>query len=96
MDRQPPRNRAGYDATGKVPPERISEYFDFERWPDKATKPVQRIELLAILHQLEKGRVQTTWRSRLARFLRRPVNSGPVPATEPTSAEVARGEGTKT
>lgn len=96
QDRQPPAERRGFDATGKVPPERISEYFDFERWPEKAERSVKRLELLAILHQIEKGRVQTTWWSRLRRFLARPVNSGPVPAVEPTTAEVERGEGTPT
>jgi hypothetical protein len=96
QDRQPPADRRGFDARGRVPPERISEYFDFERWPEKAERKVTRLELLALLTQLEKGREQTRFLSRLWRFLRRPVNSGPVPATEPTAAEVERGEGTPT
>lgn len=96
MDRQPPANRRGFDARGQAEPERLSEYFDFERFPDKAEKKVTRNELLAILTRYDQGRRQTTWRSRLWRFLLRPVNSGAVPAVEPTSAEVARGEGTPT
>jgi hypothetical protein len=84
------------DVQGRKLPERISEYFDFERFPEKVDKAVTRIELLAILTQLERGKQEQRWLARLWRFLRRPVNSGPVPATEPTPGEVARGEGTPT
>jgi hypothetical protein len=84
------------DAQGKAYPERLSEYFDFQRWPEKATRPVTRLELLAIITQLEKGREQQSFMRRVWRFLRRPVNSGPVPATEPTQGEVERGEATPT
>jgi hypothetical protein len=84
------------DVRGQKLPERISEYFDFERFPDKTEKAVTRIELLAILTQMERGKKEQRWIARLWRFLRRPVHSGPVPATEPTAGEVARGEATPT
>lgn len=96
MDRQPPAERRGFSATGQAPGERISEYFDFERFPEKASLRVTRLELLAILTQLEKGKTQQRFGSRLWRFLRRPFGDGPVPATEPTRGEVARGEATAT
>lgn len=84
------------DVRGQKLPERISEYFDFERYPEKTEKHVERIELLAILTQIERGKEEQRWTSRLWRFLKRPLGSGPVPATEPTQGEVARGEGTAT
>lgn len=62
--------------------EKISEYFNTER----LTRPVLRGELLAILTQLEKGRVQGTLRSRLWRWLTAKVGSGPVHAVEPPAA----------
>jgi hypothetical protein len=96
MDRQPPAARRGFDATGKPPAERISDYFDFETWPEKAERKVTRIELLAILTQLERGKKEQRFLSRLWRFVRRPVGDGPVPATEPTRGEVERGERTAT
>lgn len=96
VNQQPPGDRRGFDARGRAPGEKLSEYFDFDRWPDKAERKVTRNELLAILTRYDQGKRQTTWWSRLWRFLLRPVNSGAVPAVEPTTAEVERGEGTRT
>lgn len=95
MARMSPEARAQFDARGNVQ-ERISEYFDFERWPDKAKKSVTRLELLAILTQIERGKKEQAFFSRLWRYLRRPPKSGRVPATEPTQGEVERGEATAT
>lgn len=83
------------DVRGGPAPERLSDYFDFQRFPEKGEKSVKRFELLAILTQLERGKSEQRFRSRLWRFLKRPLGSGPVPATEPTDGEVTRGEGVK-
>lgn len=85
--------RAQFDARGQRQ-ERLSEYFDFQRWPDKAKLSVTRLELLALLTQMEKGRSQNRVLARVWRFLKRPLGSGPVPAIEPTPGEIARGEAT--
>lgn len=98
QDRKAPgdQRRGQFDVNGRAPGERISDYFNFQQFPDKAGLKVTRNELLAILTQLERGKSEQRFLSRLWRFLRRPVNSGPVPATEPTAGEVARGEGVAT
>lgn len=74
--------------------ERLSEYFDFDRFPEKADLKVRRNELLAILEQLEKGKAHMAWWRRLWRALKRPVGSGPLPATPATKGEIERGEAT--
>ena len=58
--------------------ERLSEYFDFQRWPEKAAFRVTRNELLAILTQMERAREARTLRGfarRVWRFLKRPLGS---------------------
>jgi hypothetical protein len=92
MPRELHRGNAYADALGRRPPERMSEYFDFERWPEKAERKVTRNELLAVLTQIEKGKQQQRWRSRLWRYLKARVGSGPVHAVEPTQGERERGE----
>lgn len=87
----PEAHRQYADANGQQP-ERLSEYFDFDRFPDKAKMKVTRNELLAIITMLERGKQQQTFAHRLWRFLKGRVNSGPVRATEPTAGEQARGE----
>jgi hypothetical protein len=77
------------DALGRKPPERLSEYFDFQRWPEKAALNVKRIELLAILERDYQMRRQGAWHRVVWRWLRARVGSGPVarvpekPATPP-------------
>lgn len=80
------QRRVAAERAARMNGERISEYFQTE----KLTRPVLRGELLAILTQLEKGRKQGTLRSRIMRFLRAPLGSGPVHRVEPTAGEQAR------
>lgn len=77
MDHLPAR-----DVRGQKLPERMSEYFDFQRWPEKAEMKVTRNELMAWLTQYARASQQMRWYSRLWRFLRAPIGSGPVKATE--------------
>lgn len=67
MKRAP--NRSYADALGKKPPERLSEYFDFQRWPEKGGLTVKRNELLAILTQMQRGREAARWHRRVWRWL---------------------------
>lgn len=63
---------------GRKRPERVGEYFDFQRDPEKATYKVTRIELLAILTQLERAKAARTpsgFAKRVWRFLMRPLGS---------------------
>ena len=79
------------DAKGQAPGERISEYFDFKRFPEKAEKKVTRLELLAILIRQERVRRESSWWYRLWRFLRRPPGAAPATIAS-TEGEKARGE----
>jgi hypothetical protein len=72
QDRLPPRRERV--APGNVRGEggeRLSTYFDFKAYPEKAAMRVTRLELLAVVTQLERNRF---WR-RVWTFLRRPVGS---------------------
>ncbi len=74
------RRATARDIYGKPKPERASDYFDFERSPDKAAMKVTRHELLFFLTQIERARRGMRWYSRLWRFLKAPLGSGPVKA----------------
>lgn len=80
----------------RKPGERLSEYFDFTRWPEKATLPVRRQELLAILDRHFKAQEARRWHRRLWAFLRRPWGSGPTRVVPPTKGEIERGEAAPT
>lgn len=71
--------------------ERLSEYFDFKRFPERANYKVQRYELLAILEQhlrvVEARSARGFWR-RVWRFLKRPVGSKITDETGVESPEV--------
>lgn len=83
------------DAKGRVQ-ERLSEYFDFKGTDgdEKAKRKVTRIELLAILDALEKGKKYNNWRSRLWRFLKARMGTKGTHAVPPTKGEIERGEAT--
>lgn len=71
--------------------ERLSEYFDFNRWPEKAAFRVTRMELLAILEQhfkVTEARRTEGFLRRVGRFLRRPVGSKLTDETGRESPEV--------
>ena len=76
------KRSAARDVYGAKRPETFGEYFDFERWPDKATQKVTRNELVVILDRIERARRQNTLRSRLWRWLKARAGSGPVQAVE--------------
>lgn len=76
MDHQPPRRALG-DASGRAKPERVSEYFDFTTWPEKADRKVTRQELLAILTRRWKVEQDLKWYRRLWRALIAKRGSGP-------------------
>ncbi len=86
---------AHIDARGQKV-ERISEYFDFSGpdGDDKAKLKVRRIELLAILDAIEKGKKHNTPLRRLWRWLRSKRGPGGVHAVPPTQGEIDRGEAT--
>lgn len=87
----PSANRRGFDAQGRAPGERLSEYFDFERWPEKKTKAVTRLELLAILTREYKVKQASTWPRRVWAYLTRPFGSAPATLAT-TKGEAERGE----
>jgi hypothetical protein len=85
--------RPAHDIRGRAPAnaERLSEYFDFQRWPDKATMRVTRLELLAIVTQIERARDARTlggFLRRVWRFLKRPLGSPITDETGVASPEV--------
>lgn len=83
MDHQAPRRRAYADATGRHAPERLSEYFDFTSFPEKAQKGVTRSELLALLTRWHQVQHATKWYRRLWVWLRRKPGSEPPVTPEP-------------
>ncbi len=83
------KRKAFGDIYGRAAGERASEYFDFVRWPDKAERKVTRHELLFFLTQIERAREGMTWRSRIVRFLKAPLGSGPVKAAPPKGDDVS-------
>lgn len=64
-----PRRELG-DAAGRAKGERLSEYFDFRTWPEKADRKVTRAELLAILTQRWLVEREARWYRRLWRYLK--------------------------
>lgn len=89
QDHLPPRRALG-NVKGEGG-ERLTEYFDFQRWPEKATMRVTRIEFLAIITQLERAKEARSlggFLRRLGRFLRRPVGSKITDETGVESPEV--------
>lgn len=71
--------------------ERLSEYFDFKRYPEKAAFRVTRIELLAILEQhfrATEARRLSGFLRRVWRFLTRPLGSKITDETGVESPEV--------
>lgn len=78
LDHQPPRRTLG-DALGRAKPERVSEYFDFRTWPEKADRKVTRQELLAILTRKWKVEQESRWYRRLWRALWAKRGSKPQP-----------------
>lgn len=83
---KPGERRPFGDALGRRPPERLSEYFDFERWPEKAERKVTRLELSAVLTRHFKLMESMKWYRRLWRWLKAKVGSGPVQAIEEKGA----------
>jgi hypothetical protein len=83
--------RSHIDARGRRI-ERLSEYFDFDTDPEKGDKKVTRVELLAVLEAIDRGKRQNTRLRRLWRWLRAPRGSGGVHAVSPTQGEIDRGE----
>jgi len=65
--------------------ERLSEYFDFARWPEKASYKVTRAELLAMLTRQHRVVIESRWYRRLWRWLvsRRGSASNVVPSPPP-------------
>lgn len=76
MDRQPPRRAFG-DARGQPRGEKLSEYFDFVTWPEKADRKVTRQELLALLNRQWQVTHEMRWHRRLWRYLTSRRGSGP-------------------
>jgi hypothetical protein len=72
------------DAFGRSPGEKLSEFFDFERWPEKAEKKVTRHELSVILSQYHRAIRYGAWYMRLWRWLLAKRGSGPVAAVPTT------------
>jgi hypothetical protein len=63
--------------------ERLSEFFDFERFPEKATRKVTRAELLALLTREWAVRRDSRWSRRLWRWLTSKLGSGPLVVPQP-------------
>lgn len=63
--------------------ERLSEYFDFERWPEKADRKVTRIELFALLQRRFAVERDMRWYRRLWRWLRNKMGSGRLVVPQP-------------
>lgn len=79
-----PKRQPLGDATGKIRGERLSEYFDFERWPEKADRKVTRHELSILLNRMIAVQRDQKWTRRLWRWLRAKVGtSGPQIVPEP-------------
>lgn len=79
--------------------EKLSEFFDFNRWPEKMVKKVTRAELLAILDRWHRVNNEQKWYRRLGRWLKAAVGSGPVvigavskPSDEPVNDGAAAEE----
>jgi len=78
---KPPDRKTYVDARGQPIPERLSEYFDFTRFPDKANRIVTRHELSQILVHIERQRPSRRFWRWLTSPLRKPVDlpGGPTP-----------------
>jgi hypothetical protein len=69
--------------------EKLSEFFDFDQWPDKMARKVTRAELLAVLDRWYRVNESQKWWRRLWRFLKAQRGSGPVtiPEEKPPTPE---------
>lgn len=74
-----PRKRTYADATGKPKGERVSEYFDFVTWPEKADRKVTRVELLALMTRWRLVERESRWYRVLWRWLKAKSGSTPTP-----------------
>lgn len=77
QDRLPPRRALG-DVSGREA-EKLSEYFDFEKFPEKADRKVTRRELLAWLMRQNAVQEQRRWHRRLWAWLVARRGSSPRP-----------------
>lgn len=75
MDHLPARRALG-DVRGQEG-EKLSEYFDFRTWPEKARRRVTREELLALLTRKWLVERETRWYRRLWRYLTRKPGAPP-------------------
>lgn len=73
-----PRRELG-DVMGKPKGERVSEYFDFRTWPEKADRKVTRAELLALLTNQWILQRDRQWYRRLWKYLRARVGTPKEP-----------------
>ncbi|MGH3428491.1 MAG: hypothetical protein ACRDQZ_13140 [Mycobacteriales bacterium] len=67
--------------------ERFSEYFDFERWPEKAEYKVTRLELFAVLQRHWSVVRDSRWYRRLWRWLKAKMGSGRLVVPRPPEGE---------
>lgn len=82
QDHLPSRRQLG-DVRGQARGEKLSEYFDFKAWPEKADKKVTRQELLALLTRQWAVERESRWYRRVWRYLTRPRGSAPAVVPEP-------------
>lgn len=91
QDRKPPGDqRRGFDANGRKL-ERISEYFDFARFPEKRDQRVTREELAAVILRMKHVEQSSSWLHRIKLFMLRPLGSPPAKLAV-TQGEKDRGE----
>lgn len=82
------RAASSFDANGRRQ-ERLSEYFDFRAFPDKASMKVTRNELLVILTTQWRREMESRWYRRLWRWLmvqitpKKPVPNEPAAEAQP-------------
>ena len=67
--------------------ETISQYFDFANFPEKMVKKVTRAELLAVLDRYHRVKNEQRFLSRLWRWLKGAVGSGPAVIAEVKKSE---------
>jgi hypothetical protein len=88
QDRLPARRDVG-DVRGGAKGERISEYFDFNTWPEKRDLKVKRGELLALMTRQWAVQRETRWYRRLWRWLKAKRGSGPQVIAQPGGTDAA-------
>lgn len=89
LDHLPPQRRPLGDASGRAKPERLSEYFDFNTFPEKRDRKVTRGELLAILTRKWRVESESRWYVRLWTYLTAKRGSEPRPVGGGTEKESA-------